>query len=135
MHSSGTGGGPNRQKIFSDNEKATIGILELNEAVSGNSLARDFGGPSRKPSKQKDAITEEIDAVEAVIQEIFAEDENLDDDSPAFHPVAEDVAPPLPKNGDTKLNNNSQTIHQNTENAPPTKKSGKHPERYFRTAC
>ncbi|XP_055838508.1 uncharacterized protein LOC129906666, partial [Episyrphus balteatus] len=119
---SGTGGGSNKQKTFSDNEKATMAILELNEAVSGNSLARDFGGPSRKPSEPKDAITEEIDAVEAVIEEIFAEDANLDDDSPAFHPIAEDEAPPLPKKGDTKLNN-SQTIHQNTEEyAPPLKK-------------
>ena len=51
LHSSGTGAGPNKQKPYSDNEKAVIAILDINESVSENSLGKQFGGHSRPQTK------------------------------------------------------------------------------------
>ncbi|XP_055910704.1 uncharacterized protein LOC129945068 [Eupeodes corollae] len=46
LYRSGTGGGPNKQKKYSENEKIVIAILDLNEAVSGNLSGKQFGDPS-----------------------------------------------------------------------------------------
>ncbi|XP_055919456.1 uncharacterized protein LOC129951370 [Eupeodes corollae] len=46
LYRSGTGGGPNKQKKYSENEKIVIAILDLNEAVSGNLSGKQFGDQS-----------------------------------------------------------------------------------------
>lgn len=60
LNLSGTGGGPNRQKFYSDNEKFVMAILDLNEAVAGNNNSLHFGHPSAEDNEPSPNIAESL---------------------------------------------------------------------------
>ncbi|XP_055913813.1 uncharacterized protein LOC129947318 [Eupeodes corollae] len=108
----GTGGGPNKQNKYSENEKIVIAILDLNKAVSGNLSGKQFGDPSDAniqvaagSSTSVNVTMEEADE-QKVLLAMFNDDslpqpdnnENTEPQPDNSEHFAEDVNPPPSRN-------------------------------------